>query len=289
MPDAVPSSFEAGFYVSRYDDLASLSADAARAHYEQCGRSEGRIASPLAVREALLERPMLAASALEIGPFCAPVLQGEHVRYLDVLDAEQLRARAREHGLDTAGCPVKIHHTDGLGAISERFEAVVSCHAIEHQPDFVAHLNEVAALLEPGGLYYVIVPDKRFCFDHFIAETTIAGLVAAHVAPKDRHALASVIEHLALTTHNDPLRHWRGDHGKPLDPDDAMRVAAALTLYGDGEGDYIDVHARYFTPDSFRTNVELLFRLGLSRLRALAVYDTPRDRHEFCAILGVAP
>lgn len=204
-----------------------------------------------------------------------------------MLSADQLRERAASLGMDPANCPARIDYVGNLADVDARFDAVVSAHAIEHQPDLVAHLEQVAAILAPGGRYYAIVPDKRFCFDHFIPESSIATIVAAHRGEQRQHTLRSVIEHVALTTHNDPGRHWCGDHGTPLGPDEAMRVEAALKLYGDGDGGYIDVHAWYFTPASFRTNVELLFRLGLTRMRAIAVYDTPRDRQEFCAILEI--
>ncbi len=288
MPIKITAEFDAEHYRMQHDDLGDLSPAEAYAHYVAFGRAEGRVASPLATREALLELPRAAGSALEIGPFCAPVLTGENVRYLDVLTAEQLRARATTLGLPTEGCPARIDYIGGLGDVTDRFDAVVSAHAIEHQPDLIAHLNDVAAVLAPGGHYYLIVPDKRYCFDHFMAESSIAAIVAAHRGANRLHSLVSVIEHVAMTTHNDPGRHWAGDHGDPLRPDDAMRVAAALEAYDDKQGDYIDVHAWYFTPDSFRTNLEILFRLGLTRMRTVAVYDTPFNRQEFCAILEPA-
>lgn len=279
------TTFDPDFYRGKYPDISGFDADQAWRHYDAHGRGEGRQAAPLAVREAFLEAPRAAARTLEIGPFCNPVLTGPNVKYLDVLDAAELRARAAEHGLDPARCPERIDYVGALSQVGERFDAVVSSHAIEHQPDFVRHLGEVADVLAPGGRYYAIVPDKRFCFDHFIPESTIAGIVAAHREERRTHSLSSVIEHIALTTHNDCARHWRGDHGAPLDPDGAMRVATALERHDAANGGYIDVHAWYFTPDSFRAILETLFRLRMTRLRAVAVYDTPLDRQEFCAVL----
>ncbi len=278
--------FDADHYRARYPDIAGLSAGEAAFHYEHFGRDEGRTASPLAEREGLLALPRAAASALEIGPFCSPVLRGEGVRYLDMLDAGQLRARALAIGLDPSGCPERIHYQAGLAAVTDRFDAVVSCHAIEHQPDLIAHLQEVAAVLTPGGRYYLVVPDKRFCFDHFIAESTVAEMIAAYRERRTRHRLTSVIEHIALTTHNEAERHWRGDHGPRPDAALPARIAAALDRY-DADSGYIDVHAWYFTPTGFRAAIDLMHDLRLSPLRAAAVYDTPRDRHEFCAILEI--
>ncbi|TVV71879.1 class I SAM-dependent methyltransferase [Sphingomonas solaris] len=232
--------------------------------------------------------PRAAASALEIGPFCSPVLTGPNVKYLDVLTPEGLRARAAEIGLDATNCPERIDYLGDLGDVTDSFDAVFSSHAIEHQPDLVRHLNEVAAVLKPGGRYYLLVPDKRFCFDHFMAESTVAQVVDAHEVRRRVHSLMSVIENHAFATHNNSEMHWMGDHGTPFGPDEAYRVTAGMDRHAAAAGDYIDVHAWYFTPASFAVIIETLFRLNLTKLRPAVVYETPRNRLEFSAVLEVA-
>ena len=280
-----PLEFVPGYYRALHEDLAPFSDDQLRAHYEQYGRGEGRKASPGAAREGLIELAADCGCVLEIGPFCNPVLIGEHVRYLDVLDAEGLKARARAIGGNEGGCPEKIHYVGLLADISGSFGAVLSSHSIEHQPDLIEHLNGVADLLEEDGSYLIIVPDKRFCFDHFIKESTIADVLDAHDANATRHRLKSVIEHRALTTHNDVSRHWQGDHGPPVQANQTARVRAALDEYESSKGSYVDVHAWQFTPFSFREIISTLFKLNMIRLNVHRVYDTLRDRNEFCAIL----
>lgn len=284
MPDTPPPAFDPAHYRAVNGDLGHLDDAGLRLHYEQYGRAEGRVAAPMALREALLTRIGDGRSVLEIGPFCSPLLRGRHVEYLDVLDAGQLRRRAAEIGADPAGCPELIHHVGDLDRVQRRFDAVVSSHAIEHQPDLVRHLNEVARILEPGGAFFLMIPDKRYCFDHFIAESTIADILQAHHERRRRHDLASVIEHAALATHNDPARHWAGDHGAEV-ADRTARVEHGLALHAAADGGYVDVHAWYFTPDSFRLGIDTLAGLGLIALAAAEVYDTPFQRNEFCAVL----
>ncbi|KQX22742.1 MULTISPECIES: methyltransferase domain-containing protein [unclassified Sphingomonas] len=280
----LPPSFDAAHYLSANPDLA-IAADAAADHYTATGRAEGRVASPLALRENLIGLIDDGRSVLEIGPFCSPLLRGPAIAYLDVLDADQLRARAVEIRIDPAGCPAHIDYVGGLDQVRRRFDAVISSHAIEHQPDLVHHLQQIERILAPGGLFCLIVPDKRYCFDHYIAESTIADVIEAHREQRRRHSLASVIEHVALTTHNDSRRHWAGDHGPAVPADRAARVEKAIRDHDFNPGRYIDVHAWYFTPDSFRTIIETLAGLGLTGLELAGVYDTARDRNEFCAVL----
>ena len=148
------------------------------------------------------------------------------------------------------------------------------------------HLRQVADILVGGGRYFLIIPDKRFCFDHFLVDSNVAQVVQAHMAQRIVHELESVVEHRALTTHNDPARHWRGDHadadyGQSIAP----RAKAAMDEHAAAGGAYIDVHAWKFTPESFRNIVNLLFEVDLISLEVERVYNTPYSRNEFTAIL----
>jgi SAM-dependent methyltransferase len=280
----VPPSFDPAFYRTANPDLSFDSDAVAEAHYRAEGRGSGLVASPLAVREGLIDFLREAGAVLEIGPFCRPLLSGPQVDYLDVLDAEALRERGRRLGMDVSACPETITFVGDLAQVDRDYDVVVSSHAIEHQPDLVAHLVEVERILKPGGLFALIIPDKRFCFDHFLPASSIASVLQAHRDERSVHSLASVVEHGALVTHNDAARHWRGDHGDPT-IGRAARIRAAVDRFERSEGDYLDVHAWQFTPDSFGEIVETLNELGLTRLEPIAVYDTPRDRMEFCALL----
>lgn len=285
-PD-LPPEFDPDYYRGQYPDLAALSDEAARQHFLDWGVTEGRVASPVALREAFLSDVLARVTGpmLEIGPFCRPLVRGDNVRYLDIMDAAALRARAEEVGLDTADCPDEIHYTGNLGEIAERFDAVVSSHSVEHQPDLVQHLKDVADILTPSGRYYLIIPDKRYCFDALIPESTIANVLYAHEQKRTVHTLQSVIEHRAMVTHNDGEMHWSGEHG-PFPPEEqARRVRLALAEYEAAAGGYLDVHAWYWTPETFRQTIGVVYHLGLADLLPVRVYQTPRPRFEFCAVL----
>ncbi len=176
-----------------------------------------------------------------------------------------------------------------LAAVDDSFAALFSSHCIEHQPDLVYHLQQAGRLLDPKGRYFLLIPDKRYCFDHFIAESTIANVLDAHRAKLRVHRLESVIEHRALITHNDPARHWASDHMDEGHWSTVVpRVAASLAEFDAAAGAYIDVHAWQFTPSSFRQITQSLFDLGLTQLRPERVYDTPRGTFEFTAVLQKA-
>jgi SAM-dependent methyltransferase len=226
-----------------------------------------------------------AQSVLELGPFVNPCLSGPNVKYFDVLDKTALLARAMQISLDVSKA-VDIDFVSDIAdmsVVNETFDVVVSSHSIEHNPDLIDHLKQVERILKPGGRYLVIVPDKRYCFDHFLPESSIAEILDAR--GRTRHSLASIIEHRAQTTHNDAARHWNGDHGAPLMANGVGSIVGAIAEYQDANGAYIDVHAWQFTPESVRSNVKMVKEIGLISLVVERLYPTVHGSNEFCAVL----
>lgn len=236
-------------------------------------------------REEVLALIPEDASCLEIGPFGKPVVRGPRVKYFDVLSTEDLMARAAKVGDSHTDVP-HVHYVEPTGrldGIDEAFDIVISSHCLEHQPNLVGHLRGVSGILAPGGVYVALIPDKRYCFDHFIPESSIAAILDAHYTNRRVHSLESIIEHRALTCHNDTPRHWAGDSG--VQQITAARVKHAIKEWKAARGGYVDVHAWQFTPDSFRQNLDLIHALNLIDLSVERVYQTASGRNEFCAVL----
>lgn len=282
----LPEEFEPDAYRDRYADLRHLNPESLRLHWQNNGIAEGRSGNRLRDRNDFVNLISNHSQVLEIGPFNAPLKKGPNVRYFDVLDRSGLIARAKQIGYDPSNIPnIDFVEPNGnLNAVSQSFDCIVSSHVVEHQPNLIKHLNDVYNLLVPGGRYFVIVPDKRFCFDHFISESNLAQVVDAHVQGLTRHPLGRLIEHRALTTHNDPMRHWQGDHGERY-ASLSVRYQIAIDEYQQAEGLYIDVHGWYFTPDSFRQILEGLRQIGLTLFTPIRVYRTLYGALEFWAIL----
>ncbi len=243
---------------------------------------------------AKLERPVdrktfLASipqnsSVLEIGPLDRPLLRGPNVFYFDVFDTEKLKLRSIALGRTAEGIP-DIHFSSesgDLGVIDRRFDNVISAHSIEHQPNLIAHLNAVATLLAPGGRYFVIMPDKRYSFDHFAPENSLQDVLDAHLEERLVHTEQSVRAHYERHTHNRAIRHWLGIHGTPgsvVDPVDVAELCARAR-----GGQYVDVHAWTVSPGGFRNIAQALDGSGLIPLRLERVHDTGFGSHEFFAV-----
>jgi SAM-dependent methyltransferase len=279
-----PLEFDPSIYRERYTDVNHLSNDDLTAHFAAHGIHEGRCASAIEGRTDFFSLISSSLNALEIGPFNNPSITSSRVKYFDTLSTDDLKKRAQEIGIDQSNIP-EIHWIDpdgDLTVVKELFDCCVSSHAIEHQPDLVRHLINVAGLLSPGGRYFLAVPDRRYTFDHFLKDSNVAEVIEAHRESRQRHTLHSVIEHRALTTHNDPAAHWNGTHGDG--EIDASKIQSAITEFEETDG-YLDVHAWIFTPSSFRTIMTALFSLGLTQLTVERVYPTRRGSNEFYVIL----
>lgn len=227
---------------------------------------------------------------LEIGPFDHPKPAGPNVKYFDVLNEEELAERAKKVGRNPAGVPT-IHYLDRSGqldAIPDSFDVVFSSHCIEHQIDLVSHLQQVSNILAPNGEYCLVIPDRDYCFDHFFADTTIADVLGVHYEKRTYHSIKSVIEHRALTTHNDPWRHRLGENGSPEREDRITLIKNAIAEYEQAEGGYIDVHQWQFTPQSFLSLMRELYQIGLSPFANVTACATPLGRQEFTARMRLA-
>jgi SAM-dependent methyltransferase len=225
-------------------------------------------------------------AVLEIGPYDRPWLSGTAVRYFDVLSQDELKARAAaEPKRNPDQCPF-IHYispTGDLAIVDETFATVFSSHCIEHQPDLIKHLRDIGRLLRPGGQYYLIVPDKRFCFDHYLPASKLEEVRAAK--GRSLHTEKAICEHTLGTTHNINILHWLGFHGRPASSDPGSHARNEEALSRAREGKYVDVHAWQFTPTSFRALIQQLCDAEEIDLHPTRVHNTAFGRIEFMAVL----
>jgi SAM-dependent methyltransferase len=282
-----PPEFDPDFYREMHADLRYMTVEQAEEHYRSYGLREGRICSSGASRGRFVKLIPEEARVLEIGPGSTPVFTGPNVRYFDVIDSDALKERAKFYREDTKNIPSEIHYVSSdadLSIVLEKFDAVFSSHAIEHQPNLLQHVSDVSTLLAPGGAYYVICPDCRYCFDQSIPPSSLGEVLEAYYTKRKRHRMADIIDGMATQTHNDSLRHWNGDSQRA--PIEASAVQAAIDHYRAAHGAYIDAHAWRMTPESFRTFLCIAFELGLSPLAPVRIYVTLNGHSEFCAILA---
>jgi hypothetical protein len=151
-------------------------------------------------------------------------------------------------------------------------------------PCVVTFLNNLDSILNKDGAIYLIIPDKRYCFDFFKRESDIYDILQLHYEKNSRPRFLDVIRMVSQSTHNNPVAHWNHDHGTIQFEEALLNSYAAITnQYNSGM--YIDSHVNLFTPQSFMQIIELLSKLKLIRLKINKLYHTLYGSNEFYVIL----
>jgi hypothetical protein len=292
----IPEQFELDYYRKRYLDLKKKNDDELKSHFFHYGIAEGRAGNRLTNRDDFIALCIdNHKKILEIGPYASPLFKKNSASriqeitydYADYLDQDSLIDRAKFENLPYKNIPhIKYVLSEiELESINENYEAVISSHCIEHQPDLIRHLIQVEKLLShKKGRYFLMIPDKRFCFDKPIAESPIASIIEAYENKVKKHSLKSLIEHRALTDHNDAAKHW-SEKSHDQKKIDAKKIRLAIDEFNEKNNKYIDVHAWQFTPKSFEEIILLLNELKYINLIVEAIYPTRNGGNEFWAIL----
>jgi len=276
------------FYSSVHKDLLQFSDAQLLNHYANYGYLEGRVANPNALRENFIVVDQ-ELKCLEIGPFFNPLIKGNNVKYLDILSTSELAVRAKSISASQEQIKnipkIDFVSKDGsLKLVNEKFDLLVSAHNIEHQVDLIGHLNEASDILVDRGTYKMIVPNSAYCFDANLPPSKISEIIDANRIKSKTHSIAKVIEHRALTVHNDAVVHWKESNSntKEYSLIDVSRVSSAITEFDNAEGKFIDVHAWQFKPHTLADIFRVLIKLNLIRFIDVICFGPVINRNEFC-------
>ncbi|MEH3118927.1 MAG: methyltransferase domain-containing protein [Methylorubrum populi] len=235
-------------------------------------------------------------TGVEIGPLTHPIVLKSDgaVLYADHLPTEALRRQYRGHPtLGPAGVDgiVPVDVVLGEGGLAQALGArgpvdyIVASHVVEHVPDPIRWLREAGDALREGGAFCLIVPDKRFTFDHFRTPTSAGALVAAHLAGLRKPPVAIVYEHFARACPVDAGAVWQGRPvtAEPISggPAQALSIAAGIAETGAS----VDVHCAVFTPHSFADVLAELIGLDLLPFECGALEPTRPREDEFFVLL----
>ena len=109
----------------------------------------------------------LSGRGLEIGPLHRPMVRhgGMEVEYIDRCTVAELREHYPELGALDLIEPDIIGDAQTLDNIPENsYDFLISAHVIEHMKNPLYAMEVWCRSVKPGGLIYLIVPDKRVIF-----------------------------------------------------------------------------------------------------------------------------
>ena len=149
---------------------------------------------------------------LEIGPLDRPMVRGDKadVSYVDVVSRDALQEHYAEgHGVHVDNIPeidyvliqpdgrtLSIAEAAGPGA---PYDWIVASHVIEHVPDVIGWLTDLAEIAVDDGVLALIVPDQRYTFDVHRPLTTVGQMLQANHDRDDRPSVRAVYDHFSAT------------------------------------------------------------------------------------------
>ena len=156
---------------------------------------------------------MAGGRGLEIGPLASPVLvprkMGEVYSWTICPPTRLIAKFTGDPDVDET----PIVSTDlvwGSNTLAEAvgssapFDYVVASHVLEHVPDLIGWLNEVSAVLRPGGRLSLAMPDRRYTFDIRRRETDVSEIVEASLLQLRRPAVRATFDHFYRYVQVDP-------------------------------------------------------------------------------------
>lgn len=237
----------------------------------------------------------LLQEGLEIGPLCWPIVtkaeSDNHIYYVDFSTAEKSREKYRNDPNVDITAIVETDYLWGKQTLPELvdgklFDYVIASHVIEHVPNMLGWLREIASVLKDNGILSLAIPDKRFTFDYKRDLTSLGTLVESYLLDKRRPGIRDIFDQVSLATKVDMKEAWNGN----IDPDKLQHhgtleeafIQAKEYLNSD---EYNDVHVNIMTPLSFIDILEKASQLNLFDFSMVDFYDTDYNSHEFLVSL----
>ena len=237
---------------------------------------------------------------LEIGPLHDAIVRKDEadVSYIDIQDQAGLRDYYQDHpGIPVENIPeIDFPLTRPDGRIVSLVEAcssgapfdwVVASHVVEHVPDLIGWLSELAEVVVDGGSLVLVVPDRRYCFDVHRPPTSVGAMLEAHLLGAVRPGVRAVYDHYSRVVQYNAPDLWNGVipgydaryHGLP----------ETQALVEKSLDSYVDCHVWLFTPDGFVEQMHELRQIGRSEWYVDEVSPTPTDQIEFMVRLRRLP
>ena len=163
---------------------------------------------------------------LELGPLNRPIADKSiypNAFYCDVRSTEDVRKLYSGNDyLEATGIkvdPESIMTIDYVVQESyektfqnvEKFDCVIASHVLEHMGDLIFALRDISTVLTPGGLFYIVYPDKRYCFDHFRTSASFRDAYNVFRNGSSENASMVLDFYYSVVSENNPAFFWRND------------------------------------------------------------------------------
>jgi SAM-dependent methyltransferase len=167
----------------------------------------------------------------------------------------------------------------------ETFDYAIASHVIEHVPDVIGWLAEIAAVLRPDGRLILAIPDRRYSYDVLRRETNLSDLIDAHFQGTRRPTPGQVFDCKANVVEFDHTQAWAASRATQPPSHFATRAYALAKALESRDGAYIDCHCSVFTDRSLLELLDGLLKLHLLPYRLERFHVAPVGSNEMSLVL----
>jgi 2-polyprenyl-3-methyl-5-hydroxy-6-metoxy-1,4-benzoquinol methylase len=220
---------------------------------------------------------------VEIGPSynpIAPKKDGYRVNVIDYLDRKQLLENYKDNKINLQLDNIEevdfVWHGETYAELTGKrkfYDWIIASHVIEHTPDLIGFLNNCDEILKDDGVISLVIPDKRFCFDHYRPTSSLLSIIDSHLQKHTIHTPGTVAECFLNAVSKGGRSSWdRFQTGQYTF--NAMFEQIQNDMKRAIKKEYVDVHAWNFTPHAFRLIMHDLHSLGFIQLKEAAFFPT---------------
>jgi SAM-dependent methyltransferase len=238
---------------------------------------------------------------LEFGPLIKPLVSKKdypNIFFADIRSTEDIKKlyTANDY-LEATGLTVDINAVAEIDYVikdsytktfknEKKFDAIYLSHVIEHMPDIVFFLKDVANILSKDGKLILLYPDARYCFDHFRNGTSFID--AYDVYKNKENSRNRVFDFVYnVVSENNPKLFWNDTNITRLLPNNTFNKA--LKAYDKAAVGELpeDVHFWPFSDYQFVKFLYDMDRAGLLDFDISFFHETQPDTQEFMIVLSL--
>lgn len=154
------------------------------------------------------------------------------------------------------------------------YDWIIASHVIKHTQDLVGFLNECDSILKDDGIVSLVVPGKRYCFDHYRPITGLSQVVDSHFRKATNHSPGTAAEfYLNVVSRSEKIAWSKKTTGRYRFLHSLEDAQRGIETVRKDEG-YFDTHAWCFVPHSFRLIIHDLYHLGLIPFQEVDCFST---------------
>lgn len=145
----------------------------------------------------------LQGRGLELGALHRPMVThpGMAMTYVDRQDQATLQAAYPKLALDIVRVDV-IDDAETLATVADgSYDFLIASHVIEHMRNPIQALVHWLRVVRPGGMVYLVVPDKRRTFDKLRVRTTVEHMMLDYQQPSLERDFEHYLDYAVFVHH----------------------------------------------------------------------------------------